>query len=59
MKKSQIEHLVAELPENVNVGALIERLHLLDKIDQAEQQLARGEGISHAVAVQRLDQWWK
>ena len=59
MKKSQIEHLVAELPENVNFGALIERLHLLDKIDQAEQQLARGEGISHAVAVQRLDQWWK
>jgi hypothetical protein len=59
MKKQQIEHVVAELPDNVNVDALIERLHLLDKIDQAEQQLARGEGIPHAVAMQRLDKWLK
>lgn len=54
MKKEQIEQVVAELPDTVNVDALIERLHLLDKIDQAEQQLARGEGIPHAVAMQRL-----
>lgn len=59
MKKQQIEHVVAELPDNVNVDALIERLHLLDKIDQAEQQLTRGEGIPHAVAMQRLDKWLK
>ena len=59
MKKEQIEQVVAELPDTVDVDALIERLHLLDKIDQAEQQLARGEGIPHAVAVQRLDKWLK
>ncbi len=55
MKKPQIEHVVAELPDNVDVDVLIERLHLLDKIDQAEQQLARGEGIPHSVAMQRLN----
>lgn len=59
MKKQQVEHVVADLPDNVNVDALIERLHLLDKIDQAEQQLARGEGIPHAVAMQRLNRWLK
>lgn len=59
MKKQQVEQVVAELPDNVNVDALIERLHLLDKIDQAEQQLARCEGIPHSVALQRLDQWLK
>ena len=59
MKKNQIEHVVAELPDNVNVDALIERLHLLDKIDQAEHQLARGEGVSHEAAMQRLDKWLK
>lgn len=59
MKKEQIEQVIAELPDTVNVDALIERLHLLDKIDQAEQQLARGEGILHAMAVQRLDKWLK
>ena len=59
MKKNQIEQVVADLPDNVNVDALIERLHLLDKIEQAEQQLARGEGISHEAAVKRLDRWLK
>lgn len=59
MKKSQVEQIVAELPETVDVDALIERLHLLDKIEQAEQQIARGEGISHDVAKQRLGQWLK
>jgi hypothetical protein len=56
MKKALIEQVIAELPDNVNVDELIERLHLLDKIDQAEQQFARGEGIPHAVVMQRLAQ---
>jgi hypothetical protein len=57
MKKSQIEQVVSNLPETVDVDALIERLHLLDKIEQAEKQLARGEGVSHEMANQRLSQW--
>ena len=59
MKKIQIQQVVADLPDTVDVDALIERLHLLDKIDQAEQQLARGEGVSHEVTKQRLSQWLK
>jgi hypothetical protein len=46
MKKSQIEQVVSNLPETVDVDALLERLHLLDKIEQAEKQLARGEGVT-------------
>lgn len=57
MKKSQIEQVVSKLPETVDVDALIERLHLLDKIEQAEKQLARGEGVSHEKAKQRMSQW--
>lgn len=57
MKKNQIQQVIAELPDNVDVDTLIERLHLLDKIDEAEQQLARGEGIPHEVVRQRLDKW--
>ncbi len=57
MQKSQIQQVIAELPEKVDVDALIERLHLLDKIDQAEQQLLRGEGVSHETARLRFDQW--
>lgn len=57
MKKSRIQQLVASLPETVDVDELIERLHLLDRIEQAEEQLARGEGIRHEMAKQRLNQW--
>jgi hypothetical protein len=57
MKKSQIEQVVSHLPETVDVDALIERLHLLDKIEQAEKPLARGEGVSHEKAKQRMSQW--
>lgn len=59
MKKQQIEQVVADLPEDVDVDHLIEHLHLLDKLEKSEQQLARGEGISHEVAKQRLSQWLK
>ena len=57
MQKSQIQQVIAELPEKVDVDALIERLHLLDKIDQAEQQLVRDESVSHESARLRFDQW--
>lgn len=57
MKKSRIEQIVASSPETVDIDDLIERLHLLDKIEQAEQQLDRGEGVSHETAKQRLSQW--
>jgi hypothetical protein len=43
----------------VDVDHLTEHLHLLDKLEKSEQQLARGEGISHAAAKQRLRQWLK
>ncbi|MEI7702368.1 MAG: hypothetical protein WCK86_21430 [Planctomycetia bacterium] len=59
MKKPQIEQVVADLPEDVDVDHLIEHLHLLDKLEKSEQQLARGEGISHEAAEQRLSQWLK
>ncbi len=57
MKKSRIEQIVASLPETIDIDDLIERLHLLDKIEQAEKQLARGEGVWHETAKQRLSQW--
>ncbi len=51
------QQIVATLPEIVDVNDQIERLHLLDKIEQAEKQLARGEGVPHETSKQRLSQW--
>jgi len=55
MKKSQIEHIVRKLPDNVDVDALIDQLQLLERIDWAEQQLSRGEGIPHDAVRLRLE----
>lgn len=57
MKKSQVEQVVAELSDPVDVDLLIERLHLLDKIEQAENELARGAGVDHETVRQRLNSW--
>ncbi|MBL8818731.1 MAG: hypothetical protein JNL58_22070 [Planctomyces sp.] len=57
MRKSRIEEIVASLPEKVDVYHFIERLHLIDKIEQAEQQIDRGEGVSHETAKQKRSQW--
>ncbi len=56
MKRSRVKEMVASLPETFDVDDLIERLHLLDKIEQAEKQLARGEGVSHESGKERLSQ---
>jgi hypothetical protein len=57
MKKSRIEQILASLHKTVEVDDLIERLHLLDRIELAEKQLARRRGVSHETAKQRLSQW--
>ncbi len=57
MEKERIQQVVAALPEEVDVDALVEKLYLLDKIEVAEKQLADGEGISHEDAKKQLGRW--
>jgi len=57
MQKDRIQQVVAALPEEVDVDALVEKLYLLNKIEVAEKQLADGEGISHEDARKRLKPW--
>ena len=51
--------MVGELPEEVDVDALVEKLYLLEKIELGEQQLVRGEGVPHEEAKKRLEKWLK
>ncbi len=55
MQKETLQQMLVELPEEVNVDSLVEKLYLLDKIEQGERQLARGEGVPHEEAKRRLD----
>jgi hypothetical protein len=44
VQKDKVEKMLAALPEEVDVDALVERLYLLNKIEIAEERLSRGEG---------------
>jgi hypothetical protein len=57
MHKERIQQVVAALPEEVDVDALVEKLYFLSKLEAAEKQLAEGQGISHEDAKERLEAW--
>ncbi|MBU4272360.1 MAG: hypothetical protein KKE86_11090 [Planctomycetes bacterium] len=59
MRKETLQQMLVELPEEVNVDSLVEKLYLLEKIEQGERQLARGEGVPHEEVERRLEKWLK
>ena len=57
MQKEKVMAVVQELPEEVDVDALTERLYLLQQIDEAEKEIAAGKGIPHDEVRRRLAKW--
>jgi hypothetical protein len=57
MLKEKVQQVVGELPEEVDVDVLVEKLYLLEKIELGERQLAEGKGVSHEDAKKRLEKW--
>jgi hypothetical protein len=59
MTKEKVQQVMVDLPDEVDVDSLVEKLYLLEKIELGERQLARGEGIPHEEAKKRLEKWLK
>lgn len=59
MRKEQIQHIVDELPAEISLDELIERLIWLQRFEQGRQELAQGQAISHEEAGARLEKWLK
>ena len=59
MQKQAILQVLDQLPEEVDVDELLDRIILMEKIQEAEQRFAAGEGVSHEEAKQRLERWLK
>ena len=59
MQKEILQQMLLDLPDEVDVDSLVEKLYLMEKIKDGEQQLARGEGVPHEQAKQRLGKWLK
>jgi len=59
MQKEKIQQVMGTLPDEVDLDAFMERLYLLRKIEQAEEELAEGKGIPHEEVEKRLEPWLK
>ena len=57
MQREKVLAVLRELPEEVDVDALTERLYLLQKIDEAEKEIAAGKGIQHEEVRRSLAKW--
>ena len=59
MEKGRVQQILDAQPDKLDVDEFVERLYLLRKIELAEEELARGEGIPHETAKKRLAAWLK
>ena len=59
MDKQRLHQVVDQLPDAVDVGVdeLVERIHLLRKLEIAERQLANGEDLTHEEVVKESESW--
>jgi predicted transcriptional regulator len=57
--KSKLEDLIKELPEKVDIEDVMYRIHLLQKIEAGEEDIAEGRMLSHEKAAERLSKKWQ
>jgi hypothetical protein len=57
MHKERIQLLLDEMPDEVDVELFIEELLLLRKIELGEEDIAQGNVLTQAEAMQRLAKW--
>ena len=54
MSKTQILEVIATLPAEVDLDDLLNKLYVLEKIEQGEKQIDAGQCVSHEDAKKRL-----
>ncbi len=59
VSKKKILDSIKDLPENVSIEEVMERLYLLYKIEKGIQQADAGLTISHEEAQKQLEKWLK
>ncbi len=59
--KNKIQEIIDSLPDDadVDIDAFLDRIDLLERLDEAEQQFAAGLEISHEAVEQEFKEWLK
>lgn len=59
MKKTQLLETVQDMPEEFSVDDLMERLMILQKIEEGQQQIQAGQFYTEEEAKKKLEKWLK
>ena len=59
LTKSELIKAIEELPEQIRVEDVIERLFILSKIKKGCQEADEGKTVSHEIAQKRMEKWLK
>ena len=59
MKKPQLLETIQDMPEEFSVDELMERLLILQKIEEGQQQIQAGQFYTEEEAKKKLDKWLK
>jgi predicted transcriptional regulator len=59
MKKSQVLKILQAMPDEFPVDALIEKLMLLQKIEEGQKQVQAGQVYTEEEAKKKLEKWLK
>ena len=59
MKKAQLIETIEDLPEEFSVDDLIERLIILQKIEEGRKQIQEGQFYTEEEAKKKMEKWLK
>ena len=59
MKKAQLLETIQDMPEEFSVDELMERLMILQKIEEGQRQIQAGQFYTEEEAKEKLEKWLK
>ncbi len=59
LEKKELMNLFSELPENILLEDIMERLFIISKIKKGCQEADKGKTLSHIEVEKRLEKWLK
>jgi len=59
LTKANVKKLIDSLPDEFSIDELVERLFLIEKIENADKQSEAGEVLTENQLMQELNNWFK
>lgn len=57
MQRDQAQNVLDEQPQDFDLDAFVDRLYLLQELEESERQIAAGQVVPHDEVKRRLSKW--